>query len=222
MRDDGPVDPNVIDRRRSALARAGMGVACALAAAGSWLGVRCYTPARDPEAPLLALVNATVSDVQTFWGHEAGYVPAQVILYRGATATGCGRGLYADGPFYCPRDRRVYLDLGFLAHVHGDLARAYIVAHELGHHVEALRGALGTGHDAELDADCLAGAWMADAIARGIAASDEIDAVLTAAADAGDDHLRPGSAPESWTHGSSAERVAAVGKGLTGGPGACL
>lgn len=223
MRVEQDRDPDVIDRRHGIIARIGMGIACIFTAAAGYFGSRCYMVTQDPEAPLLAVVNTTVKDVQVFWGHEVpSYAPAQVVLYRGAAATKCGRGLYADGPFYCPKDARVYLDLGFLTHVRGDLARAYVVAHELGHHVEALRGKPGVGRAAELEADCLAGAWIGDARARGVVAGDEIDGALAAAADAGDDRLRPGSAPESWTHGSSTERVAAVRAGIVGGATACL
>jgi hypothetical protein len=125
------------------------------------------------------------------------------------------------GPFYCPLDQSVYIDLAFYQQLRdrfrapGDFAQAYVIAHEVGHHVQNLRGALGRGEvnqiETELQADCLAGAWARDAQSRGALEVGDIDEALNAAAQIGDDTLQRKTQgqviPESFTHGTSAQRV---------------
>ncbi|PZW45914.1 hypothetical protein C8P66_110112 [Humitalea rosea] len=167
------------------------------------------------------------------------YEPPTLVLFTGATQSGCGYAQAQMGPFYCPNDRKVYIDLDFMAALQqrlgarGDFAAAYIVAHEVGHHVQNLTGRLrgGQGNAAsvvtELQADCYAGVWanQADA-ARNILEDGDIEEGMNAAAAVGDDRLqRQGEGrvtPESFTHGSSAQRVAAFKRGMGAGrPEAC-
>jgi predicted metalloprotease len=183
-----------------------------------------------------AFVGFVVDDVQKSWAewfaaHGRQYEHAKVVLYSGAIDTACGLGQAAVGPFYCPRDEKVYLDVTFFQELHdrlgapGDFARAYVIAHELGHHVQRLLGTTerveraplsqqqGAGHlsvRTELQADCYAGVWARSAERRQIVDVGDIDQAMRAAAAVGDDRLQEqasGSvAPEKWTHGSSAER----------------
>lgn len=176
-------------------------------------------------------------DVQKTWKevfaeHNERYLGAKLVLFSDRTQTGCGTGQAVMGPFYCPLDRRVYIDLSFYQELKqrfgapGDFAQAYVIAHEVGHHVQhllgfdqkvqrAARGAQ-TGADAlsvrlELQADCLAGAWAKASDQRQLLETGDIEEALTAAAAIGDDRLqRQGQGtvtPETWTHGSSAQRV---------------
>lgn len=167
------------------------------------------------------------------------YEPPTLVLFTGATQSGCGYAQAQMGPFYCPNDRKVYIDLDFMAALQqrlgarGDFAAAYIVAHEVGHHVQNLTGRLRSGQGnaasvvTELQADCYAGVWanQADA-ARHILEDGDIEEGMNAAAAVGDDRLqRQGQgrvSPESFTHGSSAQRVAAFKRGMGAGrPEAC-
>ena len=141
----------------------------------------------------------------------------------------------AAGPFYCPSDGKVYLDLAFLDDLRtqlgspGDFAQAYVIAHEVGHHVQNLHGLLGRGEVSsvpiELQADCLAGAWARSADARGLVEVGDVDEALHAAAQIGDDMIQKRTQghvqPETWTHGSSAQRSGSFRKGYDGGPAAC-
>jgi predicted metalloprotease len=180
-----------------------------------------------------AFVGYVLDDVQKLWAERLPrYEKAKVVLYSDATATGCGRGEAAVGPFYCPRDERVYLDVTFFRElrqrfgVPGEFAQAYVIAHELGHHVQRLTGTSdlverapmraqrGEGHLSvrlELQADCYAGVWARSAEDRGLIGRGDIDSAMRAAAAVGDDRLQKEAQgtvrPESWTHGSSAERV---------------
>jgi uncharacterized protein len=161
------------------------------------------------------------------------YVEAQTVFFSESTNTGCGQASAQTGPFYCPLDGLVYFDLEFLQVLQnnfgatGDLAAQYIVAHEYGHHVQNVLGINEQMREAqqndparanqysvalELQADCLAGAWARDASDRGQFESDqEIEEALNAAAAVGDDRIQQKTSgrvdPESWTHGSSAQRV---------------
>src|SRR5690606_5004874 len=143
----------------------------------------------------------------------------------------CGSASSAVGPFYCPLDRKVYIDLSFYDDLRrrfgapGDFAQAYVIAHEVGHHVQNQRGLLGRGEvdsiQVELQADCLAGAWARSADARGLVEVGDVDEALHAAAQIGDDTIQRRTQgrvqPETWTHGSAAQRSSAFRRGLGGG-----
>ena len=195
-----------------------------------------------------AFVGYVLDDVQKTWAQRINnYERARVVLYSDATATGCGLGQAAVGPFYCPRDERVYLDVTFFQELHnrfgvrGDFAQAYVIAHELGHHVQRLtgtsakverapqrlqRGEEGLSVRLELQADCYAGVWAHSAEQRGLLEPGDIESAMRAAAAVGDDRLQRQATgtvqPEKWTHGSSEERVRWFGRGHDrGDPAAC-
>ena len=185
----------------------------------------------DPaDEPLVEEMSDALDDIQVFWASEDGlggdYQDATLVLFTGAVSTGgCGNAPSSVGPFYCPADRNAYLDLSFFKELQnrfdapGDFARVYVLAHELGHHVQNLLGtsdqvrqAGANGGDAnelsvrlELQADCYAGVWGHSAQERGLIEPGDIDEGLDAAAAVGDDALGNGS-PETWTHGSSESR----------------
>jgi predicted metalloprotease len=180
-----------------------------------------------------AFMGYVLDDVQKTWGERIpGYRHARMVLYSDATTTGCGLGQAAVGPFYCPRDEEVYLDVTFFRELRnrlgapGDFAQAYVVAHELGHHVQKLTGTSakveaapqslklgehGMSVRLELQADCYAGVWAASAEKRRLLDPGDIEQAITAAAAVGDDRLQKQATgtvqPERWTHGSSAERA---------------
>jgi predicted metalloprotease len=163
------------------------------------------------------------------------YAQPILVLFTGQVDSACGFSSAAVGPFYCPRDRKVYIDLSFYRDLErrfgapGDFAQAYVLAHEVGHHVQNLTGALNSRGDSvatELQADCFAGVWGYSAARRGLLEAGDVEEGLAAAAAIGDDRLQQQSqgrvVPESFTHGSSAQRVAAFRRGLEGGdPAAC-
>ncbi len=184
-------------------------------------------------------------NVQRFWATKigAGYRPAKLVLFTDATESGCGEASAATGPFYCPRDQKVYLDTSFFDELHarfhakgGDFAEAYVVAHEYGHHIQQLRGdevrvRQAQAHDRsranewsvamELQADCYAGVWGHAAYAQGKVSSEEIAQALDAAAAVGDDRIQKQATgrvrPESFTHGSAAQRMHWFRRGMDGG-----
>lgn len=186
----------------------------------------------DRDTPEVHFVSFVLDDVQTTWNgifaqQGRAYRHAKLVLYNDATETGCGEGSAATGPFYCPADERVYLDLGFFHELSGKLgargqfAQAYVIAHEVGHHIQKLlgigdrlpggaRGATSGSVRLELQADCYAGIWAHSTGERNILESGDIDSALGAAAAVGDDRLQKMAtgtvSPESWTHGSSEER----------------
>jgi hypothetical protein len=198
-------------------------------------------------------VNAITKDAQDTWAEILGprYERTHVVLFRDAIQSACGFAQSATGPFYCPGDRKVYLDLSFFKELDqrfgapGDFAQAYVVAHELGHHVQNLMGlnaAAARSHDAgpnsasvalELQADCFAGVWghAASQSGRFQAGGVELepgdaDEALRAAASIGDDRLQRMSTghimPERFTHGTSAQRVQWFKRGMdSGDPRAC-
>lgn len=205
-----------------------------------------------PDDPLGQFVDAVTDDVQTTWADlfdRAGerYEPTEVVLFDDAVATGCGRATSAVGPFYCPADRRVYLDLGFFRELErrfgapGDFAEAYVIAHEIAHHVQTLLGIEGEVHRAaredpsrandlsirmELQADCFAGVWGRAANAAGILEPGDLEEGIGAAAAVGDDRIQEAATGridrESWTHGSSEQRVTWFRTGFqVGNPDAC-
>jgi predicted metalloprotease len=209
-------------------------------------------PADDKMAKFVSTVLADTEDVwkQLFSQGGAAYTEPRLVLFRGAVATGCGQGQAVMGPFYCPSDQKVYIDLNFYETLKtrmgapGDFAQAYVIAHEVGHHVqnqlgitskmEQLRGrASQTQYNAmsvklELQADCFAGVWAHHAQnARQILEQGDVEEAMNAAAKIGDDALQGsrGSGavvPESFTHGSSAQRQRWFSTGLkTGSVKAC-
>jgi len=208
-------------------------------------------PADDRMAKFVSTVLADTEDVwkTIFTKSGATYQEPQLVLFRGQTATACGRGQAAMGPFYCPADRKVYIDLAFYETLSkqlgapGDFAQAYVVAHEVGHHVQNLLGISGKMDDMrgrvskadynilsvklELQADCFAGVWAHNAQnARQILEQGDVEEAMNAAARIGDDALqRSGGGavvPESFTHGTSAQRQRWFNTGLsTGSVKAC-
>jgi hypothetical protein len=187
----------------------------------------------DPaDEPLVQEMSDALDDIQAFWASEEGlgadYQDANLVLFTGAVTTGgCGDAPASVGPFYCPADSKAYIDLSFFKQLQsrfgapGDFARVYVLAHELGHHVQNVRGTSaqvrqeqqGAGQAEanelsvrlELQADCLAGMWGHSAQDRGLIEPGDIDEGLGAAAAVGDDALGNGN-QESWTHGSSESR----------------
>jgi len=194
------------------------------------------------------MVHATLDDLQESWASELGgrYEPARLVLFRDAIESACGFAESATGPFYCPGDRKVYLDVGFFDELRsrfgapGDFAQAYVIAHEVGHHVQHVLGiearvrqlqqarpsqAKTLSVQMELQADCLAGAWARSANRYVSLEAGDIEAGLQAAAAIGDDRIQRMAgrrvSPDSFTHGSSAQRVEAFRSGLAGRAAAC-
>jgi len=191
-------------------------------------------PANDPMAKFVSTVLADTEDVwkQQFSQGGATYTEPKLVLFRGAVRTSCGAGQAAMGPFYCPADQKVYIDLSFYETMKnrmgapGDFAQAYVIAHEVGHHVQNQLGitqkveqARSSGRsDAnamsvrlELQADCFAGVWGHHAQnARQILENGDVEEAMNAASKIGDDALQQSAGravvPESFTHGSSAQR----------------
>lgn len=204
------------------------------------------TPATDKQTRFVKTVLADTEDV---WGKlfsEKGgtYAKPKLVLYSGATPTACGTGDSASGPFYCPADQDVYIDLSFYSlmqerfGVSGEFAQAYVIAHEIGHHVQKQLGISDKVHAArqngserqanamsvklELQADCFAGVWAFHGNqARGILEQGDVEAALKAASAIGDDALQRQSqgkvVPDSFTHGTSEQRARWFNKGLQTG-----
>jgi predicted metalloprotease len=180
-----------------------------------------------------------LDDVQDTWTRiftqqNRQYARAKMVIFENATSTGCGYGESATGPFYCPLDQQVYLDLSFFRTLErglgasGDFAQAYVIAHEVGHHVQHLSGAMKRGGSIalELQADCYAGVWAAGTKQRDLLEKGDLEEALGAAAAVGDDRLqeRDGGTvqPEKWTHGSAKERAAWFRRGYdSGDPASC-
>ncbi|HKW79445.1 MAG TPA: neutral zinc metallopeptidase [Casimicrobiaceae bacterium] len=202
-------------------------------------------PGNDPQTEFVARVLGDTEDV---WGgifQQLGmrYQPPKLALYHGQIASACGLSSAAMGPFYCPGDRKVYLDLSFFQELAqrfgapGDFARAYVIAHEIGHHVQnqlglmdaAQRRMAGGGERdrnetsvrLELQADCLAGVWGHSSVQRNIIDAKDVESGIAAATAVGDDRIQKQTrgyvVPEGFTHGTSAQRVRWFKTGLESG-----
>jgi len=200
------------------------------------------------EKQQVQFASFVLDDAQATWdrilAEQTGtrYHHARMVLFRDATQAACGFAESASGPFYCPADERVYLDLGFFDELRsrfqapGDFAAAYVIAHEIGHHVQNVMGIEPRVREAmerdpsrrneysvrlELQADCLAGVWGHSTDQRKILESGEVEEGLNAAAAVGDDRIQRMSGrrvnPESWTHGSSKDRAAWFRRGFESG-----
>ena len=197
------------------------------------------SPARDQqERPLVEFVSFILDDAQKTWTQvlpeQTGkqYRHAKLVLFRNYTQSGCGGAESATGPFYCPQDEKVYIDLGFYDELKqrfgapGQFAQAYVLAHEIGHHVQKIVGIESRVRQAEqgnprmqnalsvkmeLQADCLAGVWAHSTQQRGLLEQGDVQSALAAAAAVGDDRLQKMSTghvtPDSFTHGSSEQRM---------------
>lgn len=203
-------------------------------------------PAQDEGSRFVRQVLATTEDVWRgqFQARGAQYKEPRLTLFRGSTPTACGQGEAAMGPFYCPADQRVYIDLDFYDTLKnrlgapGDFAQAYVIAHEVGHHVQNLEGTSAKLDQArrrvsqaeynalsvrlELQADCYAGIWAHDTQqSKGLMESGDLEEAMNAASQIGDDALQRGSGrevvPESFTHGSSAQRMRWFKRGFESG-----
>lgn len=198
------------------------------------------TPA---EEELVDFVSFVLDDLQSMWGQQLnGYQDAKLVLFRDSIRSGCGHAAAQMGPFYCPADQKVYVDLSFYEELRrrfgapGDFAQAYVLAHEIGHHIQKLSGIEAQVRQAqranprqqnelsvrmELQADCLSGIWARSTAQRNILEPGDIEEGLAAAAAIGDDRIQKMSTgrvhPESFTHGSSKQRVEWFRRGLEGG-----
>ena len=204
------------------------------------------------EQPMVEFVSFVLDDAQKTWTElfqkrGAAYQHTKLVLFRDAVRSGCGLGQAAMGPFYCPSDQRVYIDLSFYDELRqrfgapGDFAQAYVITHEIGHHVQHLLGHDQRVHEAseseregenglsvrlELQADCYAGIWAHSTEQRSLLEAGDIDEALKAASKIGDDALQKQSTgsvrPETFTHGSSEQRARWFKRGYqTGDLAAC-
>jgi predicted metalloprotease len=216
------------------------------------VGTSGEVKASPEEEKLVDMVDAVMDDAQDTWRQLLGgrYQDTKAVLFRDAINSACGFAQSATGPFYCPADHKVYLDLGFFDEMQrklgagGDFAQAYVLAHELGHHVQTLIGTEGQVRQRqsadpgarnalsvrmELQADCFAGVWGYHANKGGTRVQldpDDADEALNAAAAIGDDRLQRMQggriAPERFTHGTSQQRVEWFRRGMSSGdPNAC-
>ncbi len=204
------------------------------------------------EEKLVHFVSFVLDDTQDVWKRKftamgRSYRDARLVLFTDSVQSGCGAAGAAMGPFYCPEDQKVYIDLGFYQELRsrfgapGDFAQAYVLAHEMGHHVQHLLGIdqqvreqqLSGGGEAnavqvamELQADCLAGIWANSTEQRQLLDQSDVEEAMTAAAAVGDDRIQKQStgrvSPETWTHGSSKQRMTWFMQGFKAGdPGVC-
>jgi len=205
-------------------------------------------PARDArEEPLVQFVSFVLDDNQKTWAsllqsQGVPYERAKLVLFRDYTQSGCGAAESATGPFYCPADEKVYIDLGFYDELQqrfgapGQFAQAYVLSHEIGHHIQNLLGIErkvrslrqsnpGANNELsvrmELQADCFAGIWAKTTQQRNLLDAGDVESAMGAAAAVGDDRLQKMStghvSPESFTHGSSAQRMEWFQRGMTSG-----
>ena len=202
------------------------------------------SPAEEQAADFMSFV---LDDVQKTWAREftrlgREYERAKLVLFTDAVRSGCGAADAAAGPFYCPEDRKVYIDLGFYNDLKnrfgapGDFAQAYVLAHEIGHHVQHLLGqaaqvrgsqqarpdrAAALSVRLELQADCLAGVWAHSTNERRLLEEGDVEEALAAASAVGDDRIQKQAGgrvtPETWTHGSARQRAGWFRRGLESG-----
>ncbi len=203
--------------------------------------------ASPAEEELADFVSFVLDDVQATWTREFAqlgreYERARLVLFTDVTRSGCGTADAAAGPFYCPEDRKVYIDLGFYNELRnrfgapGDFAQAYVLAHEIGHHVQHLLGLtdqVRAGQERnparanalsvrlELQADCLAGIWAHSTNDRRLLEEGDVEEALGAASAVGDDRIQRQAggrvSPETWTHGSARQRAGWFRRGLESG-----
>jgi predicted metalloprotease len=205
----------------------------------------------NPQSETDQQLAAIVADIQAYWGSTFSasgkdYPETKLVLFEGSTQSSCGPASSATGPFYCPADQKVYLDLGFFDELRsrfgasgGDFAMAYVVAHEFGHHIQTVLGISEQVQELaaqdpsqrnslsvrqELQADCLAGVWANSA--RSDLEPGDIEEALSAASAVGDDRIQQSTTgriePEAWTHGSAEQRTAWFTKGFrSGNPDDC-
>jgi uncharacterized protein len=201
----------------------------------------------DPDHKLVQFVTFVVNDVQKTWAEKLSsmgktYRPAHLVLFTEGIRTGCGDATSAVGPFYCPSDGKVYIDLAFYRELvrrfgaPGDFAQAYVIAHEYGHHIQDLLGIEAQvrsnmeSHPSqrnslsvklELQADCFAGIWAHSTDERGLLEAGDVDEALAAASAVGDDRIQKQAGgrvnPETWTHGSAAQRSSWFKRGFSQG-----
>ena len=204
---------------------------------------QCQT-GQDANENLDCRVKAAAASLEVFWQDNLdGAVPTQIVLFTGSVNTGCGGATSAVGPFYCPPDQTIYLDTAFYDQLQsqfgssgGPLAQLYVVGHEWGHHIQSITGLMdgldlqttGPASDGvrlELQADCFAGAWIADAPFLEPPTDAQIADALSAAAAVGDDNIQEQTQgqvqPETWTHGASEQRQKWFTTGYQGGVQAC-
>ncbi len=268
--DESPRSDNVEDQRGSGMGRgAGIGIGTiVIVVIGYFMGInpatllsllngdpqavsapgQASTPV-DPNDPQVDFVRAILGDTEAVWGayfQNMGkvYTRPKLVLFSGRTLSGCGSASAASGPFYCPEDQKVYIDLSFYQQLAtqfgapGEFARAYVIAHEVGHHVQNLLGITDSADRAEqragrvganqvsvhieLQADCFAGVWAQQANrARKVLEPGELEQGLAAASAVGDDTLQKRMqgtvVPDSFTHGTSAQRVRWFRRGFDSG-----
>jgi uncharacterized protein len=270
--DDSRRSDNVEDDRGSGIGRRGAGIGIGtivIVVIGYFMGVNpatllsllngdtqpvtnsapAPTTAADPNDPQVDFVRAVLGETEDVWGvYFRGmgkvYTPPKLVLFSGQVGSACGLANAAAGPFYCPGDQKVYIDLSFYRQLAtefgapGDFARAYVIAHEVGHHVQNLLGITDAAAQAErragrvganqvsvqieLQADCFAGVWASQANqARKILEPGDLEQGLQAASSVGDDTLQKRSqgtvVPDSFTHGTSAQRVRWFRRGYDSG-----
>lgn len=202
-------------------------------------------PQNANQDELTNFVGVMVKDTEDYWGQYfqtqgSSYVAPRIVLFSGQTQSGCGVADTASGPFYCPTDQKVYIDLAFYEQLRrqfgapGDFAQAYVIAHEVGHHVQNLIGVLPEFNQArqsmsqeqanaasvkvELQADCFAGTWAKAEFEAGFLETGDVEEAITAANQIGDDRLTGGRVPSSqFTHGTSAQRMEWFRRGYESG-----
>jgi uncharacterized protein len=203
--------------------------------------------APDAGSQLLDFLSFVIGDLQKFWADDfqradRAFEPTQLVVFSGQADTGCGPGSAATGPFYCPLDRKIYVDPGFFRELAtrfqapGDFAQAYVLAHEYGHHIQTITGITQQVESAsqenpdqrnalsvrvELQADCLAGVWAHSTFERGLLEEGDLEEGLNAAASVGDDRIQEQTtgriSPENFTHGTAEQRASWFKRGFDDG-----